>query len=85
MAQLQQPGTQALLNGRDVMDAQETWHNEFGGGKEDFAVVARIAAACPGFSPDDADEWVADEARSCYNCRARRWTPASFVCLRGFS
>ena len=30
------------------------------------------------------DEWVADEIRSCYNCRARRWTAASFVCLRGF-
>lgn len=68
-----------------MADAQKTWHGEFCGGKEDFAAVARIAASCPGFSIDDEDECVADEPRSCYNCCARRWTAASFVCLRGFS
>ena len=56
---------------------------EFGGGKEDFAATAAIAAACPEFAADDMDEWGADEDPSCYNCRARRWTLQAFVCLRG--
>lgn len=56
---------------------------EFRGGKRDFRAAAGVACACAGYRPDDDGEWVADEPRSCYNCRARRWTPASFVCLRG--
>ncbi len=56
---------------------------EYAGGKEEFAAVALRAAACRDFIEDDADEWVADEAQSCYNCRARRWTATSFVCMRG--
>jgi hypothetical protein len=32
------------------------------------------------FHPDVEEEQVADEDRSCYNCRYRRWTAASFVC-----
>ena len=63
---------------------QEMRPQEFPGGREDSTTAARMASACPGFRSDDADEWVVDEERSCYNCRARRWTPASFVCLRGF-
>ena len=57
---------------------------EFIGGKTDFPAAAGIAGSCPGYCADEPEEWVADEERSCYNCRARRWTPASFVCLRGF-
>lgn len=64
-------------NGRDHR------HREFDGGREDFIAAARIALSCDWFLPDEAEEWVADEVRSCYNCRARRWTPGSFVCLRG--
>lgn len=56
---------------------------EFAGGRDDFTGAARIAAACPAFHADDEGEWVADERRSCYNCRARRWTPNAFVCLEG--
>jgi hypothetical protein len=26
------------------------------------------------------EELVADDPRSCYNCRHRRWTAASFAC-----
>lgn len=62
---------------------QEMQQQEFPGGREDGATAARVACACPGFRSDEAEEWVVDEERSCYNCRARRWTPASFVCLRG--
>jgi len=47
----------------------------------DHAAATAQAARCPGFTPDDEDEWAADEARSCFNCRWRRWTPASFRCL----
>ena len=55
---------------------------EYAGGRENQAEVARIAASCSDFMADDLDEWVADEPRSCYNCRARRWTADSFVCTR---
>lgn len=63
---------------------QELGQREFEGGREDFARAANIACSCPEFAPDDEDEWAADQERSCYNCRARRWTPDSFICLRGF-
>jgi hypothetical protein len=32
------------------------------------------------FHPDVEEELIADEARSCYNCRYRRWTAVSFSC-----
>ena len=63
------------------------WHisergeSEYAGSKEDWQAVARIAAYCAMFKPDDEDELVADELVSCYNCLYRRWTVASFVCL----
>lgn len=61
---------------------QQGFHGdgEFPGGKEDWAAAAGTAAICRHFSPDVEEEWVADEERSCYNCRYRRWTAASFVC-----
>ena len=71
-----------MLLGPDVASRQEGGQNEFSGGKEDFTGAAAIACSCLEFVPDDSDEWVADEARSCYNCRARRWTRDSFICLR---
>lgn len=55
---------------------------EFSGGKEDWAVVARIAENCREFKVDDEDEMVADEPISCYNCRFRRWTSDSFICCK---
>ena len=62
------------------------WHSngngekEFTGGKEDWAGAARAAADCSSFTPDVEEELVADEPMSCYNCRYRRWTAASFSC-----
>jgi hypothetical protein len=50
-------------------------------GQEAFVKAADVAQSCGGFRPDVEEEWVADEERSCYNCRLRRWTAASFVCL----
>jgi energy-coupling factor transport system ATP-binding protein len=53
---------------------------EFTAGKESWAIAAGVAQECPGFAADVEEEMVADEARSCYNCRYRRWSAASFTC-----
>jgi len=50
-------------------------------GQESFALASETADRCGAFRPDVEEEWVVDEERSCYNCRLRRWTAASFVCL----
>ena len=50
--------------------------------RNDWAGAARIAAECKTFFPDDEDEQVADELRSCCNCRYRRWTSESFTCCK---
>ncbi len=54
----------------------------FLGGKEAYA-AAHMAERCPLFAEDCEEECVADDARSCYNCRYRRWTKESFVCMKG--
>ncbi len=53
---------------------------EFLGGKEDWSGAARSASHCTSFHSDVEEEQVADETISCYNCRYRRWTAASFTC-----
>lgn len=55
----------------------------FAHGKDAFAAAAQIAARCPQFRPDSEEEWTAEEERSCYNCRYRRWTADSFQCVKG--
>jgi hypothetical protein len=54
---------------------------EFAGGQEDWAGAARQASVCVHFNPDVEEELTADDARSCYNCRYRRWTRKSFTCM----
>ena len=54
----------------------------FAAGQSAWADAALAARQCSYFRPDDEDEWVADEPRSCYNCRYRRWTPQSFTCMK---
>jgi len=54
----------------------------FSGGQEDWERVAHVASSCGRFRADVEEEWVADERLSCYNCRYRRWTAASFACLK---
>ena len=62
------------------------WRNDPKGGREfipgleNWAAAAGAALECPGFTPDVEEEQVADEARSCYNCRYRRWSATSFTC-----
>ena len=51
-------------------------------GKEAWQEAVAAASACLYFSLDDDDELVSEEERSCYNCRYRRWTPESFICLK---
>jgi hypothetical protein len=53
---------------------------EFQGGKEDWSGAVRAASCCAAFRPDVEEEWIADAVISCYNCRYRRWTAASFTC-----
>ena len=40
------------------------------------------AEACTHFTLDDEDELVSDEERTCLNCRYRRWTQESFLCMK---
>lgn len=56
-------------------------HWEYSGGKGDWQTAAGVAAGCQGFLEDDEDELAAEEPVSCYNCRYRRWTPDSFLCM----
>jgi hypothetical protein len=53
---------------------------EFALGKESWLAAAQAAVACPGFLLDVEEELLADEQRSCYNCRYRRWSADSFTC-----
>jgi len=53
---------------------------EFTGGTEDWATAALMADSCDLFIPDVEEEQVADEPRSCYNCRYRRWSVDSITC-----
>lgn len=50
-------------------------------GLEDWTTAARMAIDCTTFVPDVEEEQIADEPRSCYNCRYRRWQPDSVACL----
>ncbi len=55
-------------------------YRQFTGGHEDWQGAALMAARCGSFRQDVEEELVADEPRSCYNCRYRRWTAVSFAC-----
>jgi hypothetical protein len=50
-------------------------------GQENWAEAAEIAEKCSSFVSDAEEEQIAEEPRSCYNCRFRRWTARSFLCL----
>ena len=65
------------------MWSEENGKKIFKGGKEAFDAAAQAAAKCPGFKEDCEEECVADEEQSCYNCRYRRWTKDSFLCMKG--
>lgn len=49
----------------------------------DLFEASLIAAGCAGFSRDDDDEcYVEDDRATCFNCRARRWVPDGFSCMK---
>jgi hypothetical protein len=67
------------------MSSRQTYSDlekEFTGGLNNWAPAAEAASKCPAFVPDDEDEQIADDPVSCYNCRYRRWTFNSIVCIK---
>ena len=54
---------------------------EFTQGKESWVAAARAALECLRFAADVDEELIAEDERSCYNCRYRRWSATSFTCL----
>lgn len=50
-------------------------------GRGHYCAARAVAKACDRFIPDDEDEHIDDELRSCYNCQYRRWTVTGFECL----
>ncbi|MBR5619971.1 MAG: hypothetical protein IKW76_09570 [Clostridia bacterium] len=62
----------------DTVDGMPVWQ----GGKTDWAAAAQAAENCGAFRADCEEECVADDDVSCYNCRFRRWTRDSFVCMK---
>ncbi len=67
---------------KDMFNINKLGNKEFNGGKEDWVHAKLIAEKCDSFKLDDEDELVADDLRSCYNCRYRRWTDKSFSCTK---
>jgi hypothetical protein len=55
----------------------------FCGGREDWEKAEAAAKSCSFFKEDADEELAADAPRTCYNCRYRRWTGESFVCIKG--
>jgi len=52
-------------------------------GHEAYTKAVQCAQICGSFCLDDEDECVDDETEvSCYNCRYRRWTQESFICMK---
>ncbi len=52
-------------------------------GEYDAERALSAAKNCTFFSEDSEEECVSDIALSCFNCRYRRWTQESFICLKG--
>jgi hypothetical protein len=50
---------------------------------EDCLAASKIAARCPGYAIDEDDEDYCDGARTCFNCRYRRWLADGFQCMKG--
>ena len=52
-------------------------------GKYDVGRALAEAKNCTIFTEDSEDECVSDILLSCFNCRYRRWTQESFMCMKG--
>ena len=63
-----------------MFSIDQNGQRQFTGGHEDWQSAALMADCCQQFNQDVEEELVADDLRSCYNCRQRRWTASSFTC-----
>ena len=50
----------------------------------DLDAAAVLARACASYRVDADDEDYLDGARSCFNCRYRRWLAKGFSCAKDF-
>lgn len=66
----------------DIWLINEKGQFYFCGGKQDRAQAKKVANECYEFALDDEDEQMAEDEISCYNCRYRRWTKQSFICMK---
>lgn len=51
-------------------------------GKEAWEKAHEVATKCNNFKLDVEYERIADKEQSCYNCRYRKWSADSFICLQ---
>lgn len=65
-----------------LMIINQSGERQFTGKKDDWDAAVKLAENCQEFAEDVEEELVADQLRSCYNCRFRRWTSASFICRK---
>jgi len=49
---------------------------------DDLLAASEIAAKCAVYSMDEDDEDYCEGARTCFNCRYRRWLTDGFECAR---
>jgi hypothetical protein len=49
---------------------------------DDLRAAHAIAGRCDAYSIDDDDEDYCDGARTCFNCRYRRWLADGFECMK---
>ena len=74
-------GVRNVGKGRAMWGIFTDGSRQFLAGKSDWAEAASEAKVCNVFREDVEEELVANELRSCYNCRYRRWTTESFACI----
>ena len=49
----------------------------------DLRAAADIARECSAYAVDDDEECYLEGARTCFDCRYRRWRPGGFTCMKG--
>ncbi len=52
------------------------------GNTDDLIAASEIARRCAAYSIDDDDEDYCEGARTCFNCRYRRWLADGFQCVK---
>ena len=51
--------------------------------EDDLRAASAVAKKCPVYSIDEDDEDYCEGARTCFNCRYRRWLADGFSCAKG--